>query len=109
MTFNPGCNLPFLKDAIRRSRQLDLKNYPHVLEALCVYVLMGFCKHRNLPIGDETEEQTLAKLSIANDSDQFRERIMISLPFPDNIPDAACWYSDSDFFDTKLWDIEPEV
>jgi hypothetical protein len=75
--------------------------------AECVYALMGFFDHRIMPDCVETEEQALARLSMANDSDRFAER-MISM-LPSTIRDTACWYSDDDIFGAKLWDIEPEI
>src|SRR5204863_8983021 len=72
-----------------------------------VYALMGFFEHRIMPDNLETEEQALARLSMVNDSDSFTER-MISM-LPSTICETACWYSDNDHFDTKLWDIEPAL
>jgi hypothetical protein len=72
-----------------------------------VYALMGFFPHRILPDGIETEEQALARLSMANDTDRIAER-MVSL-LPPQIPDRACWYSDEDIYGAKLWDIDPMV
>lgn len=72
-----------------------------------VYALMGFFEHRIMPDNLETEEQALARLSMANDSDRFTER-MISM-LPSTIRSTACWYSDNDHWETKLWDIEPVV
>jgi len=72
-----------------------------------VYALMGFFEHRVMPDNSETEEQALARLSMANDSDRFTER-MISM-LPSTIPQTACWYSDKDYWEANLWDIEPAV
>ncbi|KIJ16520.1 hypothetical protein PAXINDRAFT_168605 [Paxillus involutus ATCC 200175] len=72
-----------------------------------VYALMGFFEHRIMPNPLESELQALARLSMANDSDRIAER-MVSL-LPDRIPQQACWYSDDDVYQSRLWDIEPEI
>ena len=114
--------LSLLKDAIwRRGHSSDSHNNsrnPNVPQqssyvaenacpAECVYALMGFFEHRIMPDGVETEEHALARLSMANDSDRFAER-MISM-LPSRIRQTACWYSDNDMYGANLWDIEPEV
>ena len=113
--------LSLLKDAIwRRGQSGESYSSPnrnrrrqtlHAAETACpaerVYALMGFFDHRIMPDGVETEEQALARLSMANDSDRFAER-MISM-LPSRISDTACWYSDHDMYGANLWDIEPEV
>jgi len=72
-----------------------------------VYALMGFFEHRIMPDPRETPLDALARLCMANDSDRIAERMVAMLP--PSIPDHACWYSDYDLFNSKLWDIEPEV
>ena len=81
----------------------DPKHYP----AEKVYALMGFFEHRIMPNRHETQLQALARLSLANDSDRFAERMVSMLPA--NITVTACWYADEDLFGSNLWDIEPEV
>jgi hypothetical protein len=68
---------------------------------------MGFFEHRIMPDYLEKEEQALARLSMANDNDRFAERMIAMLP--SKIRDDACWYSDDDLYESRLWDIEPEV
>jgi hypothetical protein len=72
-----------------------------------VYALMGLFEHRIEPNYDETEDQALARLSMANDSDYFTER-MLSM-FPSHIQETSCWYSDDDRYDCRLWDVDPHV
>jgi hypothetical protein len=72
-----------------------------------VYALMGFFEHRIMPNRHETQLHALARLSLANDSDRFAER-MVSL-LPETITDTACWYADNDLFESNLWDIEPDI
>lgn len=102
--------LSLLKDAIwRRPYTPNTVNTSPAAppQAERVYALMGFFQHRIMPDNLETEEQALARLSMANDSDRFTER-MISM-LPQNINESACWYSDNDIFDARLWDIEPTI
>jgi hypothetical protein len=72
-----------------------------------VYALMGFFEHRITPDPLEHPLTALARLSMANDSDRFIERMIGMLP--SYIPNTACWYSENDLFNANLWDIEPEV
>jgi hypothetical protein len=72
-----------------------------------VYALMGFFEHRIMPNIRESTLHALARLSMANDSDRLVERMVAMLP--PSIPDQACWYSDDDVFEAKLWNVEPAV
>jgi hypothetical protein len=88
---------------VRHGGGSEFTGYP----AERVYALMGVFPRRILPDDIETEEQALARLSMANDTDRIAERMVAVLPA--QIPDRACWYSDEDVYGAKLWDIEPVV
>ena len=72
-----------------------------------VYALMGFFKHRIEPTDRETELQALARLFMANDNDRIIERMISMLP-TDQLS-LTCWFTETDYFGAKLWDIEPVV
>ncbi|KAG1855323.1 hypothetical protein DFJ58DRAFT_702871 [Suillus subalutaceus] len=72
-----------------------------------VYALMGFFEHRIHPNRLEDNLHALVRLSMANDNDRIVERMVSMLP--STITNEACWYSDNDIYDAKLWDILPEI
>jgi hypothetical protein len=98
-----------LKDAIWRRQKSDRP--PDVgpqfagYDAERVYALMGFFEHRILPDQLESELNALARLSMANDSDRFVERMICM--YPNEIRTEACWYAEDDKYEAQLWDIEP--
>ena len=67
------------------------------------YALMGLLLKR--PAVDDTDSafQAFARLSMANDSDRLLERMICLSPATPDTP----WYSMSDTWHCKLWDIEP--
>jgi hypothetical protein len=72
-----------------------------------VYALMGFFEHRIQPNRSEDDLHALVRLSMANDNDRIAERMVSMLP--STITKSACWYADDDFYNAKLWDIQPEI
>ncbi|KAH7363891.1 hypothetical protein BKA65DRAFT_489875 [Rhexocercosporidium sp. MPI-PUGE-AT-0058] len=74
------------------------------------YALMGLLRQR--PITDRTDSafQAFARLSLANDSDKLLERIICLLPKDQarfNGQNRHYWAVLDDFWDAKLWDIDP--
>jgi hypothetical protein len=74
------------------------------------YALMGLLRQR--PTVDFTDSafQAFARLSLANDSDRLLERMICLLPKDQAAykgQDRHYWATLGDFWDAKLWDVEP--
>jgi hypothetical protein len=69
------------------------------------YALMTLLTKRPRMDPTDTEEQALARLSLANDSDQIVERMACMDGI--RIPKKPGWFNISDDLGANLWDIEP--
>jgi hypothetical protein len=69
------------------------------------YALMTLLTKRPRMDPTDTEEQALARLSLANDSDQIVERMACMDGI--RIPKKPGWFNLSDDLGANLWDIEP--
>jgi hypothetical protein len=74
------------------------------------YALMGLLRQR--PTVDFTDSafQAFARLSLANDSDKLLERVICLLPKDPaayKSRDRHYWATLDDFWDAKLWDVDP--
>lgn len=75
------------------------------LEGDISYVLMGLLRHRPNVAPSDSGFQAFARLSLANDSDKFLERMICLLP--KTLDDE--WWSLSDAWNVMLWDIDPTI
>ena len=69
------------------------------------YVIMGFLRIRPMINSSDSEFQAFARLSMANDSDLFLERMLCLLPKSAEEP----WWSLSDAWDVRIWDVDPKI
>ncbi|KAL9596027.1 MAG: hypothetical protein Q9219_006078 [cf. Caloplaca sp. 3 TL-2023] len=75
------------------------------LEGDLAYILMGLLRHRPAIVSSDNEFQAFARLSLANDSNMFLERMICLLPTSID----ADWWSMDDFWNATLWDIYPKT
>lgn len=74
------------------------------------YALMGLLRQRPTTDKSDSAFQAFARLSLANDSDRLLERMICLLPKDQlkfNSRNRHYWATLDDFWDAKLWDIEP--
>ena len=71
------------------------------------YALMGLLGHRPAANPDDNMFQALARLSLANDSDQIVERMVCMLPQVPPQRDANKEFILDDGYGSNLWDIQP--
>ena len=69
------------------------------------YVIMGLLRQRPQIDINDSEFRAFARVSLANDSSMFLERMICLLPKTREAP----WWSLSDAWDASLWDIYPNV
>ncbi|KAK8118410.1 3-hydroxyisobutyrate dehydrogenase protein [Apiospora kogelbergensis] len=68
------------------------------------YALMGLLRRRPMVNTEDSEFTAFARLSLANDSESLLERLICLQPLEVDKP----WHDQRDFWDSKLWDIEPK-
>jgi hypothetical protein len=73
------------------------------------YALMGLLNYRIEKAPSDTLFQSIARLSLANDSDHLIERMICLFPDPHNTSSSAFQkLAEPDLFSTHLWDVTPE-
>jgi hypothetical protein len=73
------------------------------------YALMGLLNYRIEKAESDSLFQSIARLSLANDSDHLIERMICLFPDPHNTSASAFQkLAEPDLFQTHLWDITPE-
>ncbi|KAL5337360.1 hypothetical protein BJX70DRAFT_249511 [Aspergillus crustosus] len=107
----------------RLSMGTDIKGYEANAMA---YAAMGLMSYRLTPIKNDTVFQTIARLSLVNDSNQLVERLLCLSPKPGDQPppprpnengeytenfannaELLCNVAEKDQYCTQLWDIHP--
>ncbi|KAI1847079.1 hypothetical protein JX265_006727 [Neoarthrinium moseri] len=84
------------------------KNYKFYTPNDVTYALMGLLHYRIERDNTDTEFQSLAQLSLGNDSDRIVERMISLYPHPNLGPFKPFrTLARPDLFHTHLWDIEP--
>ncbi|KAK8029308.1 hypothetical protein PG991_006364 [Apiospora marii] len=68
------------------------------------YALMGLLRRRPEVNTTDSEFEAFARLSLANDSEAFLERLVCVQPLEPDKP----WHYQKDFWGSKLWDIQPK-
>ncbi|KAK7999484.1 hypothetical protein PG990_012084 [Apiospora arundinis] len=68
-----------------------------------VYALMGLLRRRPAVNKSDTSFIAFARLSLANDTEALLERLICLQPLRPGLP----WHDQSDFWNAKLWDVEP--
>lgn len=68
------------------------------------YALMGLLRRRPVIDTTDTEFAAFARLSLANNSEGFLERLVCVQPLEVNKP----WHYQKDFWGSNLWDIQPK-
>jgi hypothetical protein len=72
------------------------------------YALMGLLNYRIEKEASDTLFQSIARLSLANDSDRLIERMICLFPDPHTPASSFQKLASPDLFQTNLWDIDPE-
>jgi len=84
-------------------------NYSANTKSDLAYALMGLLNYRIEKAPSDTLFQSLARLSLANDSDHLIERMICLYPDPHNSSSTSFQsLASPDLFRTHLWDISPE-
>jgi hypothetical protein len=83
-------------------------NYQAYAKADVAYALMGLLNYRIEKESSDTLFQSIARLSLANDSDRLIERMICLFPDPHTPSSAFQKLARPDLFQTHLWDIQPE-
>lgn len=92
-------------DALWRRAEV---NYQFFTPNDVTYALMGLLHYRIRRDDTDTEFQSLAQLSLGNDSDNIVERMVSLYPDPTNGPfNPFRALARTDLFHTHLWDIDP--
>ncbi|KAH8199401.1 hypothetical protein TruAng_006445 [Truncatella angustata] len=92
-------------DALWRRAEV---NYNFFTPNDVTYALMGLLHYRINRDDTDTEFQSIAQLSLGNDSDRIVERMVSLYPKPDvGISNPFRNLATKDLFKTHLWDIEP--
>ena len=69
------------------------------------YILIGLLRQRPNVVRSDNAFQAFARLSLANDGNILLERVICLLPH--SLDDE--WFSLSDAWNVRLWDIYPKV
>lgn len=72
------------------------------------YALMGLLNNRIEKAASDTLFQSIARLSLANDSDRLIERMICLFPDPHTPGSSFSKLASPDLFQTHLWDVDPE-
>ncbi|KAK2624599.1 hypothetical protein QTJ16_005792 [Diplocarpon rosae] len=99
--------LEILSNAIAAFSDRSLNDYQAFARADVAYALMGLLHNRIEKDADDTLFQAIARLSLANDSDQLIERMVCLFPDPNCSRSAFEQLALPDLYHTHLWDITP--
>jgi hypothetical protein len=83
-------------------------NYNPNTKSDVAYALMGLLNYRIEKAPSDTLFQSIARLSLANDSDHLIERMICLFPDPHSPSTPFQQLASPDLFQTHLWDITPE-
>lgn len=100
--------LEILSNAIAALGNRFTNNYQAYAQSDVAYALMGLLNYRIEKESSDTVFQSIARLSLANDSDRLIERMICLFPDPHVTKSAFQKLAEPDLFHTHLWDVKPE-
>jgi len=100
--------LEILSNGIAALGNRFTNNYKSNTQSDVAYALMGLLNYRIEKEESDTLFQSIARLSLANDSDRLIERMICLFPDPHTSASSFQELASPDLFQTHLWDIEPE-